>query len=116
MIDIIKIYNDNQEIYFRPKEIDSYKLLSDVKHEHVAYLNQVSLSDLILEPEYKLIPTLEKSDDYNKAFRKWLEYSCKIKVLHHHGIAIHAGMHPMYKLMLLGYHIEFIKESINAKR
>jgi len=130
MIDIIKIYNEGQSKY---KIGDSILigLSHGVWHYHISKDSTVGKSitiyELMLNPKYNLIPTLETSDKYNKAFKEWLKGQTKKDFC----IILHKGQYylvvdvkvieanlqgeiklPMTAEMLLGYHIEFIKGSM----
>lgn len=129
MIGIIKIYNYNQHVYQVPDKAYLYSKKYPRITEKRIYLDCTN-NDLLLEPEYNFISTLEKSEEYNKAFELWLKGQTKkdFRIIPHEGkyylvmdieevVTNVQGevKFPMSDKMLLGYHIEFIKESIRSK-
>ena len=107
MIDIIKIYNHGQTDF-------EYASCSNSVVSSKGYIH-CSLNDLILEPKYKLIETLEKSEEYRDIFNVWIEGKDNIhysETSNEYQIIKGRVFTVMSPQMILGYHIQFIKENV----
>ena len=99
---LIEIYNKLQDKYF----IEYYKNINKlgIIENNTKYGNYVqpSIYDLLINPKYNSLETLQKDDGFNEGFKEWQKkkYSC-IKFYDF-----------IMSQMLVGYLIEYILEQI----
>ena len=111
-MDIIKIYNEGQNEYYwcYTKRIKMHGVHD--KNDTETY-RTTSISDILIDPKYKLTETLEKSDEYMENVGFWLSKEVDIcydfedkKFYFNHSLD---WVEPNRKTVM-GYHIEYIRE------
>lgn len=107
MIDIIKIYNEEQSI--KKIVVCGSGHLRNVTSKHEVDHYFIPLAVFMLSED--TIPTLEKSEEYNNAFGNWVTVNDKFNILYEDN---NRYMTPSFDILpsvaMLGYHIKFIKE------
>jgi hypothetical protein len=124
-MDIFELYNKGQnKHYYGDVEYDD---IDNILSEYESIIDPVydtSINDLILDPEYKFIETLEKSDEFIDSFWGWMNAYAyggivgkgdKIHYyyIYHRGNIPERIKNPSFQ-MLLFYYIKFIKECVEV--